>query len=239
MDLQEVSMLKRLSLSDASSAATLTPHSGTSDGQTCDASTVGTTAFTSLNHSPRGDPSDGCSASSVTSYDRIRRTGGELRQRKYIVPTSRVAAKVSLVPDCGHGQRDRSESVLIQGPLQHQTFLSFWRWRWCVLDHHELRIYKNKENASAGRLPAAELRPVAGQPGARTLTGSTGHRLPEHRCSRDTCGCTPNWTRCAVGGACCRPALVSSLRSVELIGLGDSHSHASPVYFLLLSQVAR
>jgi len=142
---KEISMLKRLSLSDASSAATLTPHSGTSDGQTCGASTVGTTAFASLNHSPRGDPSDGCSASSITSYDRIRRTGGELRQRKYIVPTSRVAAKVSLVPDCGHGQRDRSESVLIQGPLQHQTFLSFWRWRWCVLDHHELRIYKNKE----------------------------------------------------------------------------------------------
>mmetsp|Transcript_71256 Transcript_71256/g.159532 ORF Transcript_71256/g.159532 Transcript_71256/m.159532 type:complete len:344 (+) Transcript_71256:43-1074(+) len=42
------------------------------------------------------------------------------------------------------GESDDCE-VLIEGPLQQRHLLVFWRWRWCVLDRRELRIYRNEE----------------------------------------------------------------------------------------------
>mmetsp|Transcript_92985 Transcript_92985/g.240245 ORF Transcript_92985/g.240245 Transcript_92985/m.240245 type:complete len:339 (-) Transcript_92985:325-1341(-) len=41
-------------------------------------------------------------------------------------------------------EQDETE-VLIEGPLQQRALLVFWRWRWCVLDRHELRVYPNEE----------------------------------------------------------------------------------------------
>lgn len=35
--------------------------------------------------------------------------------------------------------------VLIEGPLQQRHLLLFWRWRWCVLDRRELRVYANEQ----------------------------------------------------------------------------------------------
>jgi len=34
--------------------------------------------------------------------------------------------------------------ILVAGPLQQQSFLAFWRWRWCVLDRSELRVYSDE-----------------------------------------------------------------------------------------------
>jgi hypothetical protein len=41
-------------------------------------------------------------------------------------------------------QEDEAE-VLIEGPLQQRSMLFFWRWRWCVLDRRELRVYQNEQ----------------------------------------------------------------------------------------------
>jgi hypothetical protein len=35
--------------------------------------------------------------------------------------------------------------VLIEGPLQERSLFFFWPERWCVLDEHELRIYRDEE----------------------------------------------------------------------------------------------
>jgi len=43
----------------------------------------------------------------------------------------------------GHEPKDCE--VLLEGPLQQRALLFFWRWRWCVLSHEELRIYVDEE----------------------------------------------------------------------------------------------
>ncbi|CAE8617191.1 unnamed protein product, partial [Polarella glacialis] len=35
--------------------------------------------------------------------------------------------------------------VLVEGPLQQRHLAFFWRWRWCVLDRHQLKLYRDEE----------------------------------------------------------------------------------------------
>lgn len=60
-------------------------------------------------------------------------------------PAARSAAGAESTP---RGTRDVEDcEILIEGPLQQRALLFFWRWRWCVLDREELRVYVD-ENAS-------------------------------------------------------------------------------------------
>mmetsp|Transcript_82813 Transcript_82813/g.208553 ORF Transcript_82813/g.208553 Transcript_82813/m.208553 type:complete len:398 (+) Transcript_82813:88-1281(+) len=37
--------------------------------------------------------------------------------------------------------------VLVEGPMQQRALLFFWRWRWCVLTHEDLRIYMDEQSS--------------------------------------------------------------------------------------------
>lgn len=59
----------------------------------------------------------------------------ELRRRKYVQPSQ--SANHAGQP----GALPLQAEVHIAGPLQRRFFGFAWRWRWCVLDTHELKIY--------------------------------------------------------------------------------------------------
>jgi len=59
-------------------------------------------------------------------------------------PQEHQARSVSTACSGGGAESDDCE-VLIEGPLQQRHLLVFWRWRWCVLDRRELRVYWNEE----------------------------------------------------------------------------------------------
>lgn len=77
---------------------------------------------------------------------------GELRRRKYTAvgggrlqsplcgsESGVLRVKLGAVPETLQAE------VLIEGPLQQRLLLVFWRWRWCVLDRRELRVYRDEE----------------------------------------------------------------------------------------------
>jgi len=59
-------------------------------------------------------------------------------------PAAAAATQTSGANGQTRGELEECE-VLIEGPLQQRHLLVFWRWRWCVLDRQELRIYWNEE----------------------------------------------------------------------------------------------
>eukprot|EP00401_Gymnodinium_catenatum_P053102 CAMPEP_0117525698 /NCGR_PEP_ID=MMETSP0784-20121206/35905_1 /TAXON_ID=39447 /ORGANISM="" /LENGTH=384 /DNA_ID=CAMNT_0005321905 /DNA_START=60 /DNA_END=1214 /DNA_ORIENTATION=- len=87
----------------------------------------------------------------------------EQRRRKYITPggPGRKSRFQDLHPNWGTapGAQERIPAVLsvdatphvddcevlVEGPLHQRVFLVFWRLRWCVLDRHELRIYRDEQ----------------------------------------------------------------------------------------------
>lgn len=94
-----------------------------------------------------------------SSSDRgSRRYPGELRRRKYTTRHSNLLNKNQQIPEgrpadapvgrppavAASSEPDDSE-VLVEGPLQERHLLLFWRWRWCVLDRQELRVYWDEE----------------------------------------------------------------------------------------------
>lgn len=95
---------------------------------------------------------------------------GELRRRRYIVPSdpccdvgqtdvidgelqavivvqtvfspkNREPRKLQSIRTLRHEETD----IVVQGPLQQRGFLHTWHWRWCVLDDRELRIYADED----------------------------------------------------------------------------------------------
>jgi len=56
-----------------------------------------------------------------------------------------AAATVAFAHAGGSGSEPNDCEVLIEGPLQQRLLLVFWRWRWCVLDRRELRVYRDEE----------------------------------------------------------------------------------------------
>jgi len=101
--------------------------------------------------------SGGRSSSAIGS----RRYPGELRRRKYtalhansrnllnknqLIPEGRQAdAPVGRPPAVAASSESDDSEVLVEGPLQERHLLLFWRWRWCVLDRQELRVYWDEE----------------------------------------------------------------------------------------------
>eukprot|EP00419_Tripos_fusus_P007923 CAMPEP_0172679286 /NCGR_PEP_ID=MMETSP1074-20121228/15961_1 /TAXON_ID=2916 /ORGANISM="Ceratium fusus, Strain PA161109" /LENGTH=336 /DNA_ID=CAMNT_0013497437 /DNA_START=20 /DNA_END=1031 /DNA_ORIENTATION=- len=87
-----------------------------------------------------------------------RRSPGELRRRKYTALHANLLNKNQQIPEgrqadalvgkqpvvAASSEPDDSE-VLVEGPLQERHLLLFWRWRWCVLDRQELRVYWDEE----------------------------------------------------------------------------------------------
>lgn len=90
--------------------------------------------------------------------------GGEFRRRLYengpalgrgASEAAAAAAAVlarraqgELATEAARGDQNpfaNDETVLIEGPMQQRGFMSWWRWRWCVLQADELRIYRNLE----------------------------------------------------------------------------------------------
>mmetsp|Transcript_27816 Transcript_27816/g.58869 ORF Transcript_27816/g.58869 Transcript_27816/m.58869 type:complete len:266 (-) Transcript_27816:42-839(-) len=69
----------------------------------------------------------------------VKHHSGELRHRKYAIPCDQLRK-----PTATAKEREESE-VLVEGQLQQRWLKFLWRWRWCVLDRRELRIYGNEE----------------------------------------------------------------------------------------------
>jgi len=110
---------------------------------------------------------DSLQSQSASSSANGRVRPAELRRRKYAAPgdqlsrprrvptsargTPPVPASLSQLCQTSGGSSTPASSsaddveVLVEGPLQQRAFLVFWRWRWCVLDRQELRIYSNEE----------------------------------------------------------------------------------------------
>jgi len=129
---------------------------------------------------PSGSRQDSCDGGSLCGH---RGSGGNLRRRKYHTPPAaipEVAAAVSTgpisleraltevvpearpKPDPAAEVAGRDDKVLIQGPLEQRTLLSLWWRRWCVLDQHELRVYKSEDSfLSEPYRPLSRLRSVS------------------------------------------------------------------------------
>lgn len=151
------------------SAETLTPPSGANERLGI---TSGTGNSEPGSRSVSGQDSQcGCAYQDVhdhatpTTSTTISSFSGNLRRRKYTLPQNAfndciavverpvkalhrdlggVPAKAVSARPCG-GNKARPGTVLIEGPLQQQSFLSLWWWRWCVLDEQELRMYDSQQ----------------------------------------------------------------------------------------------
>mmetsp|Transcript_70834 Transcript_70834/g.125061 ORF Transcript_70834/g.125061 Transcript_70834/m.125061 type:complete len:351 (-) Transcript_70834:155-1207(-) len=58
--------------------------------------------------------------------------------------TAHGSASAAVMRSVSSSDMEDSE-VLVEGPLQERFLGMFWRWRWCVLDHQHLKIYRDEE----------------------------------------------------------------------------------------------
>lgn len=125
-------------ISGLSAFASPPPHAAAADGVGVGAHAAAATTRLLAKASAPAPPAAKLSARPPATP--AARTLGEWRRRKY------------------HASGGES-TILIEGFMQQQGFLGFWRWRWCVLDQEELRLYRSER--AAEREPGRPLQRLA------------------------------------------------------------------------------
>mmetsp|Transcript_47057 Transcript_47057/g.150251 ORF Transcript_47057/g.150251 Transcript_47057/m.150251 type:complete len:680 (-) Transcript_47057:133-2172(-) len=93
---------------------------------------------------PRTSASDTAAAVCQRLVEGAPGVAGELRRRKYKVQGVTVRAVGGSV---SFSDKQDHSDTLAEGPLQMHGLFFFWHWRWCILDRHELRLYKSEESS--------------------------------------------------------------------------------------------